>query len=251
MSRKLHPTWSLFYDYGMTSQVEGQPRLTPYGEEWSWMERAKESVTPMVINMLLELHDEQPGHIEAFLGPLGYLGVGVQTYQPKRRDVNRYKNPETKEFMKTFKPAGLSMIKAEEFIGTLDKEQMLEMNTLYQDKAEALMDQYSKIVPEDIEEIKVSAERRRITYAERQEAIAVLREAKTPETEENIKKTAMELERKSKIAFKIDDFANTAKYAAIEQYLMSKGKEVPKPYIGAIKRYEKRLKYYTDKALKD
>jgi hypothetical protein len=251
MSRKLHPSLSMLYDYGMTSQAEGQPRLTPYGEEWSWMERAKESVTPMVYNMLSEVHEEQPGHIEAFLMPLGYLGVGVQTYQPKRRDVNRYKNPETKEFMKTFKPAGLPMIKSEEFIGTLDKEQMLEMNTLYQDKAEALMDQYSKIVPEDIEEIKVSAERRRITYTERQEAIAVLREAKTPETEENIKKTAMELERKSKIAFKIDDFANTAKYAAIEQYLMSKGKEVPKPYIGAIKRYEKRLKYYTDKALKD
>jgi hypothetical protein len=250
MSRKLHPSLSMLYDYGMTSQAEGQPRMTPYGEEWSWMERAKESVTPMVINMLLELHEEQPGHIEAFLGPLGYLGVSVQTYQPKRRDVNRYKNVGTKEFMKMFKPSGVSMIKSEEFMGVLDKEQMLEMNTLYQDKAELLLDQYAKIVPDDLNEIKVSAERRRVTYPERQEAIAVLREQKMPETDENIKKTALELERKSKIGFKIDEFAGTAKDAAIEEYLISKGKEVPKPYIGAMKRYEKRLKYYTDKALK-
>ena len=204
----------------------------------------------MVYNMLSEVHEEQPGHIEAFLMPLGYLGMGVQTYQPKRRDVNRYKNAETKEFMKMFKPSGVSMIKSEEFIGTLDKEQMLEMNTLYQDKAEMLLDQYAKIVPDDLNEIRVSAERRRITYTERQEAIALLRDQKMPETEENIKKIALELERKSKIGFKIDEFASKAKDAAIEEYLMSKGKEVPKPYIGAMKRYEKRLKYYTDKALK-
>jgi hypothetical protein len=250
MSRKFHPTISMLYDYGMTSQAEGQPRMNPYGEEWSWMERAQESVTPMVYNMLTEVHEEQPGHIEAFLAPLGYLGMGVQTYQPKRRDVNRYKNMETKEFMKTYKPSGVSMIKAEEFIGTLDKEQMLEMNTLYQDKAEMLLDQYAKIVPDDLNEIKISAERRRITYTERQEAIAYLREQNMPETEENIKQTAMDMERKSKIGFKIDEFAGTAKNAAIEEYLMSKGKEVPKPYTGAVKRYEKRLKYYTDKASK-
>jgi hypothetical protein len=201
--------------------------------------------------MVSELHEEQPGHVEAFLMPLGYLGVGVQTYQPKRRDVNRYKNTETREFMKTFKPSGVPMIKSEEFISMLDKEQMLEMNILYQDKAEVLLDQYAQTVPDDLNEIKVSAERRKITYSERQEAIAYLRDQKMPETEENIKQTATDMERKSKIGFKIDGFADVAKDAAIEEYLMSKDKQVPKPYTGAIKRYEKKLKYYTDKAAKD
>ena len=248
MSRKFHPTISLLYDYGMTSEEPGKPRLNPYGEEWSWTEKAKETVTPMVINMLLDLHKEQPGHIEAFLAPLGYLGVGIQTYIPKRRDVNRYKNIETRDFMKTFKPAGVSMIKAEEFIGTLSKEELVEMNSLYQDKAEGLIDQYAKIVPKNIDEIKISPERRRLTYTERQDIIAMLRDKGMPETEENIKELALEEERKSKIGFKVDALAGTAKMAAIEQYLLSKGKQVPSIYQGGIKRYEKRLKYYTEKA---
>lgn len=248
MSRKFHPTLSLVYNYNMTSQEEGKPRLTPYGEEWSWNQELQDVVTPMVYSMLTELHEEQPGHIEGFLGPLGYLGIGVQTYVPKRRDVNRYKNEETKEFMKTYKPSGVSMIKSEEFINTLDKDQMVEMNTIYQDKAEALLDQYSKVIPDSLQDVKLSPERRRMTYTERQDAIAELRVNNMPETEENIKQTATDMERKSKVAFKIDALAIFARDAAIEQYLMSKGKSVPKPYMGAIKRYEKKLKYYTDKA---
>jgi hypothetical protein len=248
MSRKFHPTLSLLFNYWGTSQEEGKPRLTRYGEEYLLKDELQEAFTPMVYSMLTELHEEQPGHIEGFLGPLGYLGVGVQTYVPKRRDVNRYKNEETKEFMKTYKPSGVSMIKSEEFVNVLDKEQMLELNTLYQNKAEILLDQYAKTVPAEIEDVRVSPERRRITYMERQDAIAELRAKNLPETEDNIKQTAMEMERKSKIAFKIDGFAETARNAAIEEYMMSKGKEVPKPYIGAIRKYERRLKYYTDKA---
>lgn len=248
ISRKFHPTLSLIFNALGTSQEEGKPRLTRFGEEYVLTDELQEAFTPMVVNMLYELHEEQPGHIEAFLGPLGYLGVGVQTYVPKRRDVNRYKNEGTKEFMKTYKPSGVAMIKSEEFIGVLDKEQMVEMNTLYQDKAEALLDQYAKVVPDDLNDVRISPERRRITYTERQDAIAELRAKSLPETEENIRQTAMDMERKSKIGFKIDSFAGTARNAAIEEYLMSKGKSVPKPYIGAMKKYEKRLKYYTDKA---
>jgi hypothetical protein len=248
MSRKFHPTVSLIYNYSMTSQEEGGPRLTPYGEEYSLKGELIESITPMVWNMLTEIHEEQPGHIEAFLAPLGYLGVGVQTYKPKRRDVNRYKNQNTRDFMKNYKPSGLPMIKSVDFINDLDKDQMLELNTLYQDKGEAILDQYVKTAPKNLEDIRVGSERRRMTYQERQEAIQEIRKQELPETEESIRKMALDIERKNKMASKIDDFAEISKDAAIEEYLISKNKEVPKEYTGGIKRYDKKIKYYTNKA---